>query len=94
MSKHSCVPDTVELDRSSFSDADDKATAINNYFASVFNNDLSLPNSLLSVPFTDKLLELVELSEVDVLSALNLLNPTKTPGPDNLHPKILKECAA
>ena len=94
LSKRSSVPDTVELDRSAFSDADDKATAFNNYFASIFNDDLSLHNSLPSAPFTDKLLELVELSNVDVLSALNLLNPTKTPGLDNLHPNILKECAA
>ena len=87
MSKHSCVPNTVELDGSAFSDADDEATAFNNYFASVFNDDLSLPNSLPSAPFTDELLE------VDVLSAVNLLNPTKTLGTDNLHAKILKECA-
>ncbi|XP_068684372.1 uncharacterized protein [Montipora foliosa] len=82
------------MEGSAFSDADDKATAFNNYFTSVFNDDLSLPNSLPSVPFTDKLLELVELSNMDVLSALSLLNPTNIPGLDNLHPNILKECAA
>ena len=35
----------------------------------------------------------LEFSIEEVLSALQSLNPSKTPGPDRLHPRILKECA-
>ena len=34
-----------------------------------------------------------EFSTEEVLSALQSAKPNKTPGPDRLHPKILKECA-
>ena len=34
------------------------------------------------------------ITESDVLDALVALNPNKTPGPDNLHPQLLKNCAA
>ena len=33
------------------------------------------------------------ITESDVLDALVALNPNKTPGPDNLHPQLLKNCA-
>ena len=33
------------------------------------------------------------ITESDVLDALVALNPNKTPGPDNLHPQLLKKCA-
>ena len=33
------------------------------------------------------------ITKSDVLDALVALNPNKTPGPDNLHPQLLKNCA-
>jgi Reverse transcriptase (RNA-dependent DNA polymerase) len=35
----------------------------------------------------------IEITEVAVLTALKKLNPTKSPGPDGLHPRLLRECA-
>ena len=49
--------------------------------------------ALPSSPFTNDTISSIELSNEDVLSALQSLNPSKTPGPDELHPRILKECA-
>ena len=94
LTKRSSLPDTVELNGTSFSDSESKATAFNNYFSSVLNADTSLPDNLPSVPHTVTEIASIVLTSEDVLSALNHLDPSKTPGPDNLHPKILKECAA
>ena len=33
------------------------------------------------------------ITESDVLDALVALNPNKSPGPDNLHPQLLMNCA-
>ena len=37
--------------------------------------------------------EFISLTKAKVLKALMDLNPNKTPGPDGLHPKVLKEVA-
>ena len=62
LTKRSTIPDTVELNGSSYTNSEDKATAL-------------------------------EFSYEEVASALQCLNVSKTPGPDELHPRILKECA-
>ena len=46
-----------------------------------------------STPFTDDVISCLQLSNKDVLSALESLNPNKSPGPDEIHPLLLKECA-
>ena len=93
LTRRSAVPDTVELNGCSYSSAKAKAEAFSKYFSSVFNADTSLPSDLPSSPFTNDTISSIELSNEDVLSALQSLNPSKTPGPDELHPRILKECA-
>jgi len=39
------------------------------------------------------LLEDVQFSEDDVTQLLRQLNVCKSPGPDNIHPRVLKKCA-
>ena len=36
---------------------------------------------------------MVKITEEDVKKKLSKLNPTKSPGPDGLHPRVLKEAA-
>ena len=36
----------------------------------------------------------IDITEPDVLNLLRKLKSDKSPGPDNLHPRVLKECAA
>lgn len=95
LSKQSSIPNIVTLGDSSFSSADAKAEAFNKYFMSVFNdeNDAPLDDDISPCLFTDKFISSIELSNEDVLAALNKLDPSKTPGPDQIHPRILKECA-
>ena len=38
-------------------------------------------------------MESTDISEEDVLKCLNKLKPSKSPGPDGLHPRVLKEAA-
>ena len=93
LTKRSTIPDTVELNGSSYTNSEDKATAFNTYFSSVFNTDTSIPGNLPTSPYTDNIVSTLGFSYEEVASALQCLNVSKTPGPDELHPRILKECA-
>ena len=93
LTRHSNIPESVELNGSTYSDTITKADAFNTYFTSVFNNDTSIPSGPPSSPFTSDITSTLEFSTEEVLSALQSVNPSKTPGPERLHPKILKECA-
>lgn len=87
------IPDLVTINDAEFTSPDSKAEAFNTYFDSVFNTDTALPTDINMAPYTDSNFTEIVLSRDDVLDALRNLDPTKTPGPDLIHPKILKECA-
>ncbi|KAK6189771.1 hypothetical protein SNE40_001767 [Patella caerulea] len=70
----------------------EKAVELNNFFCGFFSkeNTMSLPTvPIASSPTLDD----IEISQDLVYSKLQKLNTTKSPGPDNLHPKVLKELA-
>ena len=93
LTRHSNIPESVELNGSTCSDTITKADAFNTYFTSVFNNDTSTPSGPPTSPFTSDIISTLKFSTEEVLSALQSVNPSKTPGPDRLHSTILKECA-
>ena len=75
------------------SDDSKKAQAFNDFFASAFTRE-----DLQNVPAVDvrnpvSFLSSIVISEDDVRKVLKNLQPDKSPGPDNIHPRILKECA-
>jgi hypothetical protein len=69
-----------------------KANMLNNFFSSVFTHEdkhhLPLTQELeVTNPLTD-----VEITEQEVDKLLQQLNSDKLPGPEGIHPRILKEC--
>jgi len=71
---------------------EDKANAFNSYFSSVYTKE-----DLQDIPLFDKRagsqLDSVEIKEGEVYDLLRKLVTDKSPGPDGIHPRILKECA-
>ena len=65
---------------------------INNVFSSVFTQeDLNQLPSAPNLKIREVLDDFVFI-EADVLSLLRKLNVTKSPGPDNIHLRVRKEC--
>ena len=79
-------------DRSTINGNQERANLLNNYFASVFQEKEStpLPN------FDDRQflqeLNTILVTEENILKAIDRINPTKSQGPDYIHPKLIKEC--
>ena len=65
---------------------------LNTYFASVF--EIESQGALPEFPDRDfdETLSYVEITENLVEKATDRLKPSKSQGPDNLHPKLIKEC--
>jgi len=89
----SCITTLTSDKGEILSDDGQKAEAFNDLFASVFTRE-----DLLTVPTVDiknpsSVLSSIVISEVNVQKILKNLRPDKSPGPDNIHPRILKECA-
>ena len=70
----------------------EKATVLNDFFSSVFvsEDDLSPPSFKANF---SKPLNNVQISTKDMHDKLKSLNINKSPGPDEIHPKILYEAA-
>ena len=67
------------------------ATTLNSYFTSVFEPKIDKPLTNFPVrPYNAPLNDIV-ITEDHVEKAINVLKPGKNQGPDNFHPKYLKE---
>ena len=87
------VPDVGNSDGSVINENLDKANAFNEFCSSVFTKEdtaelPTLPNKGVKQQPTD-----VNFTCEDVLKLLLGLKPDKSPGPDMIHPCVLKECA-
>ena len=69
-----------------------KAEVLNSYFASVFETEDpgALPE-FIDRDF-DEVLSHIEITETLVEKTIDRLKPSKSQGPDNIHPKLVKEC--
>ena len=89
-STRSGIGDLVSEGNTAVTD-EDKAEVLNKFFASVFTREdnVSLPK------FEDREykspLKSMHFTEEAVLKKLDKLNPSKSPGPDGIHPMLLKE---
>ena len=72
-------------------DKNEMATILNDYFASVFtveDNSTHLPRTIHD---EDSIIDNFIFEENDILRAINKVKINKTPGPDKISPRILKE---
>ena len=74
-------------------DNQQKADLLNCYFASVFETEKSGP--LPDFPDREfmEVLTTIDITSDDIKKAVAKLKPSKSQGPDNLHPKLIKECS-
>ena len=80
----------IKDDASFTTDDQSKANRFNEFFASVFNSKTKEPNTSLPARTEQKLTDIV-ITNDKVLKILGKLKPGKSPGPDGLHPRVLKE---
>jgi hypothetical protein len=70
------------------------AETLNKYFSSVFTieNNKEAPTAIQMRTFCEsEKLTSIQITEKDVAKYISKLNITKSPGPDNLYPRVLKE---
>ena len=84
----------LEKEDGSFAQTDsEKADVLNKFFSSVFTSedltDIPEPNP----KNIEDTLEDIQFTDEDIINKHKKLNPTKSPGPDGLHPRVLKETA-
>ena len=73
--------------------AKDRATALNNQFQSVFTvEDLSNVPEIGTGNYN--MMQPIQFSEAGIQALLQNLDTNKSPGPDGIHPIILKHCAS
>ncbi|KAK3098476.1 hypothetical protein FSP39_019799 [Pinctada imbricata] len=70
----------------------EKAESLNQFFTSVFTEELDTNIPLFDLR-TDKRLENVEFLDSDILNYMNKLEDHKSQGPDNMHPHYFKTLA-
>jgi hypothetical protein len=71
-------------------DNQEKANILCDYFSSVFNKDAGKEN-LYDTSKCDNKMKGISISTEDIMKRLGDLNIFKSPGPDMLHPRVLKE---
>ena len=71
----------------------EKAEKLNNYFCSAFTSEDTSCIPVLNNLFTGNPLTSINISEEMVMKKLSSLNEYKSPGPDGIHPYILKSLA-
>ena len=79
-------------DGSYTNDNQEKAEILNSYFASVFavEGPEALPefeDRIFAEPLTD-----IDINETNIAKAIDKLKASKSQGPDQIHPKLIKEC--
>ena len=87
------VPDLKTSNNEFTKSEQEKVDVLNHFFTSVFTReDLSSIPQITDRSFASPLTE-IDISHSLVLDAMKSLNASKSPGPDGIHPRVLKEAA-
>ena len=89
------IPNLKKTDGTLTNSEEEKADVLNRFFVSVFtSDDENVPSP--HVPKKQNIEPLTDLicTEEEVLTHLKNLNINKAPGPDNVHPHLLKEVSS
>ena len=70
----------------------ERANILSKYFASVFLKEESVPLPNFDDRNYAQELNIISVTELKISKAIDRIKPSKSAGPDNIHPKILKEC--
>ena len=92
---NSTIPDIVRENGDMATVSTEKAEEFNSFFCSVFTAED--PDNMPEPPPTEDIsssLQDIILEREDIRKTLIGLNPDKSPGPDGVHPRILRECAS
>ena len=87
-----CDIPTMLDGHSVISEDQEKAELFNDYFINQTHLDENCPTPLLTKKTNNSLLEIV-LTEQDIIEAIQALKPGKSAGMDEIHNKVLKQCA-
>ena len=92
--KKDSIPDLIKPDGTKTSNDEEKSSELNNFFSSVFTveNDSHMPVFESKVS-KDKEIDSVSVTEEEMNNLLKNLKPNKSPGTDEIHPHLLRECA-
>ena len=68
----------------------ERANLMNNYFVSVFQKEESTPLPQFNARQFAHELNTISITEENILKAIDRIKPTKSQGPDNIHPMLIK----
>ena len=88
------IPDLIDKEGNKISTGEEKSTLLNNFFSSVYTkeNKEKIPKFESRVEKSEEIKSAeITLEEMTIL--LQKLKPDKSPGTDEIHPRLLKECA-
>ena len=77
------------MEEKTFSDAD-KAKILNDHFSNVFNKNMTVDFLQIENKCVNDM-QHITIDAEDIVKRLGNLNVFKSPGPDMLHPRVLKE---
>ena len=94
-SKKDTIPDLIMSDGSRTKNDEEKSSTLNDFFSSVFTteNNSTFPEFEERVS-EDKYISTASVTEEEMKEYLRNLKPNKSPGTDEIHPYLLRECAS